>query len=233
VYVWGVGRIASLALRPSVIYCTSLWINPLLIPHFEWNVGLYLWRRHNGHLVPWRTGPGDKILNGAIASQLHRTCVWQSHLPLGTFHKWDCPSVPIWKGVLLDDSVLWIVQLSSLIDLCLVSVDPMILCSQGPDISPFACLSQIVDSYCFEWFLFDQYLTTLLATLIEMPQAGSGPVNGCSDPVLTSQSAVSLPAIPSWLAPIRVTAMLVYVIWIFVWLKYSAKCTVHSAPRKC
>jgi hypothetical protein len=31
-----------------------------------------------------------------------------------------------------------------------------------------------------------------------MPQAGSGPVNGCSDPVLASWSAVSLPTIPSW-----------------------------------
>jgi hypothetical protein len=29
-----------------------LLINFLLILHFEWNVGLYLWGRHNGHLVP-------------------------------------------------------------------------------------------------------------------------------------------------------------------------------------
>jgi hypothetical protein len=26
-------------------------INPLLILHFEWNVGLYLWGHHNSHLV--------------------------------------------------------------------------------------------------------------------------------------------------------------------------------------
>jgi hypothetical protein len=37
-----------------------------------------------------------------------------------------------------------------------------------------------------------------LANPIEMPQAGSGPVNRCSDPVLVSWSAVSLPTIPSW-----------------------------------
>jgi hypothetical protein len=29
-----------------------LLINPLLILRFEWNVGLYLWGRHNCHLVP-------------------------------------------------------------------------------------------------------------------------------------------------------------------------------------
>jgi hypothetical protein len=29
-----------------------LLINPLLILHSEWNVGLYLWGRHNSHLVP-------------------------------------------------------------------------------------------------------------------------------------------------------------------------------------
>jgi hypothetical protein len=27
-------------------------INPLLILHFEWNVGLYLWGHHNSHFVP-------------------------------------------------------------------------------------------------------------------------------------------------------------------------------------
>jgi hypothetical protein len=31
-----------------------------------------------------------------------------------------------------------------------------------------------------------------------MSQAGSGPVNDCSDPVLTSWSAISLRMIPSW-----------------------------------
>jgi hypothetical protein len=42
-----------------------------------------------------------------------------------------------------------------------------------------------VDTQCFLWFLFIQFLTASLATPIEMPQAGSGPVNGCSDPVLS------------------------------------------------
>jgi hypothetical protein len=49
--------------RPSLIYCASPLTSPLLIPHFEWNVGLYLCGHHKSHLVPWRTDPGDEILN--------------------------------------------------------------------------------------------------------------------------------------------------------------------------
>jgi hypothetical protein len=70
-----------------------------------------------------------------------------------------------------------------------------ILLAEGPGISPFACLSPVKHSQCF---LCVQSLTTFLATPIEMPQAGSGPVNGCSDPVLAIWSAVSLTTIPSW-----------------------------------
>jgi hypothetical protein len=44
-------------------YCASPLINPLLIPHFEWNVELYLGGCHSSHLVPWRTCPGEEILN--------------------------------------------------------------------------------------------------------------------------------------------------------------------------
>jgi hypothetical protein len=53
----------ALALRPSLIYHASPLINPLLILHFGWNVGPYLWGRHNSHLVPRSTGPDDGILN--------------------------------------------------------------------------------------------------------------------------------------------------------------------------
>jgi hypothetical protein len=73
-----------------------------------------------------------------------------------------------------------------------------VLLADGPDASPFACLSPVLDSHCFMWFLFVQSLTAFLATQTEMPQAGSGPVNGCSDPVLASRSAISLPEINSW-----------------------------------
>jgi hypothetical protein len=73
-----------------------------------------------------------------------------------------------------------------------------VLLAEGPDISPFASLSPVVNSQYFLWFPFIQSLTAFLATPIEMPQAGSGPVNGCSDPVLASWAAVSLPTIPSW-----------------------------------
>jgi hypothetical protein len=58
--------------------------------------------------------------------------------------------------------------------------------AEGPDISPFVCLSPVVDFQCFLWFLFIQSLTAFLATPTEMPQSGSGHVNGCSDPVLAS-----------------------------------------------
>jgi hypothetical protein len=36
------GPHAAPAPRPSLIYCASPLFSPLLIPHFEWNVGLYL-----------------------------------------------------------------------------------------------------------------------------------------------------------------------------------------------
>jgi hypothetical protein len=73
----------------------------------------------------------------------------------------------------------------------------LILLAEGPDMSPLACLSPITDSQYFLWFLLVQSLTAFLATPIEMPQAGSGLVNGCSDPVLANWSAVSFPTIPS------------------------------------
>jgi hypothetical protein len=47
----------------SDLLCFPFLINPLLILHLDWNVGRYLWGRHSSHLVPWKTGPGDEILN--------------------------------------------------------------------------------------------------------------------------------------------------------------------------
>jgi hypothetical protein len=58
--------------------------------------------------------------------------------------------------------------------------------AEGPDINPFASLSPVVNSHCFLCFLFVQSLTAFLAAPIEMPQAGSGPMSGFSDPVLAS-----------------------------------------------
>jgi hypothetical protein len=52
--------------------------------------------------------------------------------------------------------------------------------------NPFACLSPVVDSQCCLCFLFVQSLTVFLAAPIEMPQVGSGPMNGFSDSVLAS-----------------------------------------------
>jgi hypothetical protein len=57
------GPHSALALRQFLIYCGFPLISPLLIPHFEWSAGRYLWERHRGHLVPWKTGPGHEILS--------------------------------------------------------------------------------------------------------------------------------------------------------------------------
>jgi hypothetical protein len=114
-----------------------------------------------------------------------------------------------------------------------------VLLTKGHDISPFACLSPVVDSNCFVWFLFIQSLAALLATPIEMQQANSGPINGCSDPVLACWSAVSLPTIPHDLAPISVE--LCYV-WPVVWrigrsprpvLRWSGVCQMVWLQLDC
>jgi hypothetical protein len=73
-----------------------------------------------------------------------------------------------------------------------------VLLAEGICISPFACVSPVTESQYASWFLLVQSLTAFLATLTEMPQAGSGPMNGCSDPILTNWSAASFPTIPSW-----------------------------------
>jgi hypothetical protein len=62
--VWEVGHKIWLLhhdLQWSIVL--PLLINPLLILHLEWSVGLHLGGCHSSYLVPWRTGPGDEILN--------------------------------------------------------------------------------------------------------------------------------------------------------------------------
>jgi hypothetical protein len=94
------------------------FINPTLTMKCR----LCLWGCQSSYLVPWRTGPGDEILN-ELQPHNHIGYVWPIHLLLGTFHKWDHPPIPDRKGVPLDDSVLWIVLSSILIGLCLISTD--------------------------------------------------------------------------------------------------------------
>jgi hypothetical protein len=103
-YVWGVGFIRPSALRPSLIYCASPLISPLLIPHFKLNVWLYLWGRHK---VTRFHEELAQVTKSQMSYSLTITQdMWLIHLLLGTFHKWDHPSIPVWKGVPLDDSVL-------------------------------------------------------------------------------------------------------------------------------
>jgi hypothetical protein len=86
--------------------------------------------------------------------------------------------------------------------------------AEGPDVYPFACLSPVVASQCFSWFLFVQSLAAFLATPIEMPQAVSGPMNGCSHSVLARYQLFYYQKYSHDLAPISVE--LCY-IWPVVW----------------
>jgi hypothetical protein len=72
-----------------------------------------------------------------------------------------------------------------------------VLLAEGPCMSPFASRSPVVDSQYSLYFLLVQSLTAFLATPTEIPQTGSGPMNGRSDPVLANWSAVSFPTMPS------------------------------------
>jgi hypothetical protein len=77
-YVWEVGqKIRPLHRDLQLSIVLPLLISPLLIPHLEWSVGLCLRGLHSSHLVPWKTGPGDEILN-KLWSHNHRICVADS-----------------------------------------------------------------------------------------------------------------------------------------------------------
>jgi hypothetical protein len=133
--------------------------------------------------------PRWRNLKWTIASQSHRMCVADSssssHLSqvgssinpnLKRCHfRWQCPVNS--PTILLNWSLFNFNK-------------SFVLLADGSDISSSSCLGSVMDFHCFMWFLFVQYLTSLLATPIEMPQAGSGPVNGCWDPVLASRSAL-------------------------------------------
>jgi hypothetical protein len=54
----------------------------------------------------------------------------------------------------------------------------------------FACLSPVKDLQYFLWFAIVQSLIAFLAIPMEMPQAGSGPMNGCSAPILANKKLV-------------------------------------------
>jgi hypothetical protein len=58
----------------------------------------------------------------------------------------------------------------------------VVLLTEETCVSVFACLSPLTEYQCFLWSLIVQSLTASLATPFEMPQSGSGPLNGGSDP---------------------------------------------------
>jgi hypothetical protein len=71
----GAGRIWPLHRDHHWSIVPHFWINTLSIPHFERTAGRCLWGRHNSHLVPWNTGPGDETANGLYAHS-HKGHVW-------------------------------------------------------------------------------------------------------------------------------------------------------------
>jgi hypothetical protein len=128
------------------LLCFPFLINPLLIPHFEWSVGLCILGHHSSHLVPWKTGQGYEILH-ELQPPSHAGYVWLICL-LGTFRKWDHKSTPIWKGALLGDSSPTTHLSWSLFKFSNVN-SFFILLGEGPSISPFSCVSPVMDTQCF------------------------------------------------------------------------------------
>jgi hypothetical protein len=80
----------------------------------------------------------------------------------------------------------------------------LVLLTKHPCRNPVACLSPVKDSRYFLWSLFVQSVTAFLAVPDEMPQAGSGPMSGHSDPDFASWWAISDESMsPSSLRPQR------------------------------
>jgi hypothetical protein len=62
----------------------------------------------------------------------------------------------------------------------------VVLLAEGPSISTFACVSPVTDSQCFFVISLRPVPDRFLATPTEMPQAGSGPMDECLEPVLAN-----------------------------------------------
>jgi hypothetical protein len=78
--------------------------------------------------------------------------VWLIHLPLGTCHKWDHPSVPNCKGVHLGECP--VNSPTAHINWSLFNFNrSIVLLAEGSDIYPFASLSPVVDFYLFIYFV--------------------------------------------------------------------------------
>jgi hypothetical protein len=141
-----------------------------------------------------------------MASQSHRICVADSsscrHLSqIGSSGspslkrcplRWQCP-----------------VSTTTRLSWSLISSNrSFVRLAEGPDMNLFACLSPIMASRWFLWLLFVQSLTAFLATPVEMPQAGSSPMNGFSDPLLASDLPFHCHQYPHDLPPISAELLL-------------------------
>jgi hypothetical protein len=97
----------------ALAHCNLQWpivlpllIKPFINPTLRMKCRTLFMGHHSSHLVSQRTGPGDKIWN-KLWPHNHIGYMWLIHLLLGTFHKWGHLSIPVWKGVLLGESVLY------------------------------------------------------------------------------------------------------------------------------
>jgi hypothetical protein len=109
----------ALALRSPRLMCFLLLLIALSILNFWLSIGLSLWGCHGTRLVPWNNDPGDEMM-GKLLPHNYIGYVWLILLFLCTFHKWNYLPIPVWKGILLGDSVLWVALLPIVAGFCLV-----------------------------------------------------------------------------------------------------------------
>jgi hypothetical protein len=171
---WSIGSYWPLHRDPqwSIVLPLSLII-PSAILHFGCSAGFYTCGRRSSHLVPWDVDPDGEILD-KLGPHIHTGYVWLFRFLPDTCHKWDCYLVSVWRGVHSGDSVLQVVL--SPIAAGFYSASTVLL-AEGPFMNLFACLSPVKDHQYFLWFTIVQSLIAFLATPMEMPQAGSGPIS--------------------------------------------------------
>jgi hypothetical protein len=105
-------------------------------------------------------------------------CIWQ--LP----QKWGCRLYSFWRGDPLSASVNFNRPVTCLPwDLLNFKILTVLLAENLPRIL-FTCLCPGIDCQYSWCFLHVQCMMTRPATLSKMPQASSGPINGCRSPFL-------------------------------------------------
>jgi hypothetical protein len=81
-------------------------------------------------MVPWNNSPCDEILDKLLPHN-HIGYVWLI-LFLGTFHTWHYLLIPVWKSVLLGDSILWVVLPPTIAGVCSSLTAPLFCWQRVP-----------------------------------------------------------------------------------------------------